>query len=71
MRCAFRDYSVFGDDPDYVDVPVELLTSKERAAGWRDAIEAGRGDAPPDGDSGIPPGTTHLTATDPEGNIVL
>ena len=71
MRCAFRDYSVYGDDPDYADVPIDLLLSKERAAAWRAAIEAGRGDAPPDGNTGIPPGTTHITATDADGNIVL
>lgn len=70
MRCAFRDYGQYGDDPDYVDVPLDLIVSKERGAMWRAAIEAGTADSPV-GDHGIPPGTTHITATDAEGNIVL
>ena len=44
--------------------------SKERGAAWRAAIEAGTADGPV-GDTGIPPGTTHITATDADGNIVL
>ena len=70
MRCAFRDYADHGDDPDYADVPIEQIVSKDRAAAWRAAIEAGRGDAPLEG-TGLPPGTTHITATDADGNIVL
>ena len=84
MKLAFADRAFFLGDPDFVDVPVETLVSKEYAAAQRARIDPPwfrrapwnwfRGEmaitvrAP-----GIPVedhGTTHLSVTDRFGNAV-
>lgn len=42
MRRAFRDRATYLADPEFADVPVERLTSKEYAAELRGAMEEGR-----------------------------
>jgi len=72
MRRAYRDRAVFLGDPDFVDVPVALLTAPAYAAGLRAGIHPEK--ATP---SAILPGvtalerpdTTHFSIVDAEGNI--
>jgi gamma-glutamyltranspeptidase/glutathione hydrolase len=52
-----------------VDVPLELLTSKERAARWRERIDAGRSIAADSLDP-VGAGTTHVSVVDAAGNCV-
>ncbi len=69
MKAAFADRNPSLADPEYVDVPLTRMVSKERAAEWRQRI---------DGDEAIhvsfappgPPDTTHLSVVDGQGNCV-
>jgi gamma-glutamyltranspeptidase/glutathione hydrolase len=49
LKCAFSDREHYFGDPDFVDVPIEALLSKERAAAWRARIDPERsgGGLPP------------------------
>jgi len=74
MRRAYRDRSIYLGDPDFFDVPVNLLTSRDYAAGLRASIRldkatdsnnlAGFEDSPKGTD------TTHFSLLDNEGNMV-
>lgn len=74
MRRAYRDRGIYLGDPDFVDVPVRLLSSRDYAAGLRAGIRldqatpstmlAGFNDAPKGTD------TTHFSLIDREGNMV-
>lgn len=69
MALAFEDRRAASGDPDFVDVPVERLTSKAYADECRARLEAA-------GAPGAAPGayesrdTTHVTVADRDGNIV-
>jgi gamma-glutamyltranspeptidase / glutathione hydrolase len=69
MKAAFADRNQSMADLSFVNVPVEWMISKERAAHWRDQIDAGAAiDAafgPVD-----KPHTTHVTVVDSTGNCV-
>ena len=74
MRRAYRDRALYLGDPDFVKVPMELLTSADYAAGQRTSIRTDRAmpsdllpgiDAPPTG-----PQTTHFCVLDAAGNRV-
>lgn len=69
MRAAFADRNLYLGDPEFVNVPLEWMLSKERAAGWRRRIEAGEeiraAFVPPE-----PPDTTHVSVIDGAGNCV-
>jgi gamma-glutamyltranspeptidase/glutathione hydrolase len=69
MKAAFADRNRHMGDPRAVDVPLEWMISKERAAEWRDVIDAGRpidvGLAQHDA-----PDTTQVTVVDRAGNCV-
>ncbi|WP_435169771.1 gamma-glutamyltransferase [Falsirhodobacter sp. 1013] len=75
MKLAYADRSEYLGDPDFVDVPVEALTSKDYAAALRGKISADfatpsvqirPGDlAPYESDQ-----TTHFSVVDKEGNAV-
>ncbi len=69
MDAAFADRNRHLGDPDFVDVPLAWMTSKERAAEWRAAIEAGRPIDVPTEPAGAP-GTTHVSVVDREGTCV-
>jgi gamma-glutamyltranspeptidase/glutathione hydrolase len=74
MRRAYRDRAVYLGDPDFVDVPVEMLTSQYYADGLRASIRPDRA-TPSDmlaGNDQIPEGTdtTHFSIIDAEGNMV-
>jgi gamma-glutamyltranspeptidase / glutathione hydrolase len=71
LKIAFADRAAASGDPDFINVPVERLTSKAYAEERRSAIDAGRaqswgaGVAPLEGAH-----TTHMTAADAMGNVV-
>jgi len=71
LKIAFADRAAASGDPDFVNVPVEQLTSKAYAEERRRAIDPGRaqtwgaGVAPLEGAH-----TTHMTAADAFGNVV-
>jgi len=69
MKAAFADRNPYLGDPFHVDVPVDWMISKDRAAYWRGRIDAGK---PIDVDFAVPgsPTTTHVTVVDREGNCV-
>jgi gamma-glutamyltranspeptidase / glutathione hydrolase len=69
MKAAFADRGRFIGDPHFVDVPLDLLTSKERAAQWRARIDAGQPIAADSLDT-IGAGTTHVSVVDAAGNCV-
>jgi gamma-glutamyltranspeptidase / glutathione hydrolase len=75
MKLAYADRSEYLGDPDFVDVPVAALTSKEYAAHLgglirrgraRPAVEIGPGDLAPYES----PETTHFSIVDAAGNAV-
>jgi len=71
LKIAFADRAAASGDPDFINVPVERLTSKAYAKERRDAIDPGRaqkwgaGVSQPEGAH-----TTHMTAADAMGNVV-
>lgn len=74
MRRAYRDRAIYLGDPDFVQVPVGLLTDPAYAAGLRASIHAARA-TPSDLLPGVelPPAgtdTTHFSIIDTEGNLV-
>ena len=72
MRRAYRDRAIFLGDPDFVDVPVALLTHPAYAAGLRAGIHT-RKATPSDLLPGVSisesPDTTHFSIIDAEGNL--
>ncbi|MFO7168134.1 MAG: gamma-glutamyltransferase [Chloroflexota bacterium] len=69
MQAAFADRAQYIGDPAFVDVPLAELTSKERAARWRERIDAGEPIAAGAPDM-IAPGTTHVSVVDSAGTCV-
>ncbi|AZR34660.1 gamma-glutamyltransferase [Xanthomonas vasicola] len=74
MRRAYRDRTFFLGDPDFVDVPQRVLTSKDYAQGLRATINPDKA-TPSDLLSGNPTPleddeTTHFSIIDGEGNRV-
>jgi gamma-glutamyltranspeptidase/glutathione hydrolase len=67
VRLVFSDRQRYAGDPDFVDVPMERLLSKEHAAELRARIDARRAGA------AVPPSrgdTTSFAVADGEGNAV-
>ncbi|MDR7545617.1 MAG: gamma-glutamyltransferase family protein [Armatimonadota bacterium] len=66
LKAAFADRHAYYGDPAFVNVPVELLLSKEYAARWREHIDPCRASPgmPSPGDSGRP-GTAVAVAAPP------
>ncbi len=74
MRLAYRDRALYLGDPDFIQVPVQQLTSRAHADDLRKFINAKKA-APSDSLTGIdtaPKGenTTHFSILDREGNQV-
>lgn len=69
MQAAHSDMSDWLGDSDFVDVPVDKMISKERAAEWQAKIDAGEAIKVP---HYMPEtkDTTHLSTVDQEGNAV-
>lgn len=74
MKLAFADRAYYLGDPDFVDVPVEGLISKQYATGLREKIDIHKaGEVKDHGNPEIyktSGGTTHLSVIDREGNVV-
>lgn len=74
MRRAYRDRAIYLGDPDFVAMPLSLLTSPAYAAGLRAAIHPGRATPsellPGVGHANENPDTTHFSIIDTEGNLV-
>ncbi|RMH13826.1 MAG: gamma-glutamyltransferase [Gemmatimonadetes bacterium] len=73
MRIAYRDRARWLADPDYADVPVHRLTSKDYAARRRATIEPGRAGRSDPTDITEPdesPQTTHYSVVDRDGMAV-
>lgn len=74
MRRAYRDRAIYLGDPDFVQIPVDMLTSQYYADGLRASIRPDR--ATPSsmlaGNDSLPDGTdtTHFSIIDAEGNMV-
>ncbi|MBM3457645.1 MAG: gamma-glutamyltransferase, partial [Armatimonadetes bacterium] len=69
MKAAFADRNRYLGDPQFVEVPLEWMISKKRAAEWRQVIDAGT----PIDVARVQPGstdTTHVTVVDQWGNCV-
>ncbi len=74
MRRAFRDRTFYLGDPDFVEIPLRTLTSRDYAAGLRATIHPSRA-TPSDLLSGEPTPledeeTTHFSIIDEQGNRV-
>ncbi|MFW6340330.1 MAG: gamma-glutamyltransferase [Wenzhouxiangella sp.] len=75
MRRAYRDRALYLGDPDFVDIPTDLLLSPDYGAGLRAGIRLDRAtpsaslaadpDLLPEGDH-----TTHFSVMDAAGNLV-
>ncbi len=74
MRRAYRDRAEYLGDPDFVSVPVDLLTDRRYAAGLRASIRDDRAlpsaDLPGQADSAGGNHTTHFSILDRDGNRV-
>ena len=74
MRRAYRDRAIYLGDPDFIDIPVAMLTNQYYADGLRASIRPDR--ATPSrmlaGNDQIPEGTdtTHFSVMDADGNMV-
>lgn len=74
MRRAYRDRSLYLGDPDFIEIPLQRLLSKNYAAGLRASINPGKA-TPSDMLPGqLAPGeddeTTHFSIIDSDGNRV-
>lgn len=69
MKAAFADRNPHLGDPEFVDVPVDWMISKERAAIWRERIERGEPIRVSFGPAESPH-TTHVSVVDRLGNCV-
>jgi gamma-glutamyltranspeptidase/glutathione hydrolase len=71
LKIAFADRAAASGDPDFVNVPVERLTSKQYAEERRRAIDSSRAQQWGAGVSRLESAhTTHMTAADAFGNVV-
>ncbi|SDO15424.1 gamma-glutamyltransferase [Afipia sp. GAS231] len=71
LKIAFADRAAASGDPDFINVPVERLTSKAYADERRRAIDSGRAQAWGAGIAQLESAhTTHMTAADAFGNVV-
>ncbi|MBX3143575.1 MAG: gamma-glutamyltransferase [Trueperaceae bacterium] len=68
MRCALLARAKYRGDPKLVDVPIDMLLSKQYASDWRDRIRVGDVPAPSWGAESS--STTHVSVMDSEGNAV-
>jgi gamma-glutamyltranspeptidase/glutathione hydrolase len=71
LKIAFADRAAASGDPDFINVPVERLTSKDYADERRAAIDPKRAQAWSAGVKQLESAhTTHMTAADAFGNVV-
>ena len=71
LKIAFADRAAASGDPDFINVPVERLTSKAYAAERRRTIDPSRAQSWGAGVAQLESAhTTHMTAADAFGNVV-
>jgi gamma-glutamyltranspeptidase/glutathione hydrolase len=71
LKIAFADRAAASGDPDYINVPVERLTSKDYAGERRRALDMNRAQKWGPGVKQLESATTtHMTAADSFGNVV-
>ncbi len=71
LKIAFADRAAASGDPDYINVPVERLTSKDYASERRRALDPARAQKWGAGVQQLESAyTTHMTAADSFGNVV-
>ncbi len=70
QRAGFYDRAKYLADPDFVEVPVSKLTSKDHAKEWRQMIEDGQDIRIPDLDRAEGQDTTSVSVMDNEGNSI-
>jgi gamma-glutamyltranspeptidase/glutathione hydrolase len=71
LKIAFADRAAASGDPEFINVPVERLTSKDYAKERRDTIDARRAQTWGAGVAQLEGAhTTHMTAADAMGNVV-
>ncbi|MEE4304289.1 MAG: gamma-glutamyltransferase [Wenzhouxiangella sp.] len=76
MRRAYRDRALYLGDPDFVDIPTEMLLSENYAAGLRTTLRLDRATpssmlaADPDRLGKESSDTTHFSLIDADGNMV-
>ena len=71
LKIAFADRAAASGDPDFINVPVERLISKDYASERRRAIDSGRAQRWGAGVAQLESAhTTHMTAADAFGNVV-
>jgi gamma-glutamyltranspeptidase/glutathione hydrolase len=71
LKIAFADRAAASGDPDYINVPVERLTSKDYARERRRALDPARAQKWGPGIKQLESATTtHMTAADSFGNVV-
>jgi gamma-glutamyltranspeptidase/glutathione hydrolase len=69
MKAAFADRNPHLGDPEFGDVPVAWMASKERAAHWRAQIDSGAPIVVSDTPT-TAPDTTHVSVVDSDGTCV-
>ena len=69
MKAAFADRNPHMADPNFQEVPVAWMISKERAQYWRDQIDSGA-EFSAAFDINDSPSTTHVSVVDDAGNCV-
>lgn len=72
MRMAWQDRIRYFADPDFCEVPVERLLSKDYAMGRTETLRQFPASIAPQEAPGLPalPGTIHVSVADREGNLV-
>lgn len=70
LRAIHSDRILYCGDPDFADVPVEWLASKERAAEWRAKIDRGESIRVPKPSPAGGVSTTQVTVVDEDGSAV-
>jgi gamma-glutamyltranspeptidase / glutathione hydrolase len=68
MQAAYHDWYTYVGDPEFVDVPLGRLVSKEHAADWYRRIHAGESITVPLHRES--PHTTNVTVADDAGNVI-
>ncbi|MEM7112936.1 MAG: gamma-glutamyltransferase family protein [Chloroflexota bacterium] len=69
MKAAFADRNPHMADPNFQEVPVDWMISKERASYWRDQIDSGA-EISAAFNVADTPSTTHVSVVDGAGNCV-
>ena len=70
QKAGFADRATYLADPDFEDVPVDMLVSKDHARGWRERIDAGEEFEVPGLDLAESKDTTTVSVMDEKGNAI-